>query len=190
MTAKASTDFSELAILNHLSDASLGDPSAQRLTALLDTFRHQGPNGEHQCLVYELMGTTATTLVEELPENQPKTYMKTQRYPKWMAKRILTHTLHGLAFLHKNGVVHGDVQPGNILFSMQNIDLVPEDELKQDEASTKFPLKRIDGLTDKWAPTNIYVEQSLHDRVQLGPDLDVKLSDLGSGQSPSPRQKE
>ncbi|KAH7381550.1 kinase-like domain-containing protein [Pyrenochaeta sp. MPI-SDFR-AT-0127] len=180
MAAKASTINTELGILCHLSKLVPGDPNAQYVTILADAFRHQGPNGEHQCLAFEPMGTSAASLVEELPENKPKKYGKRQRYPKWIAKRILLHALHGLAFLHKNGVVHSDVQPSNLLFSIKNIELVEEDELKQDNASTAIPLQRIDGKTDRWASTNLYIKQPLHDHLQVGPGLNVKLSDLGS----------
>lgn len=128
------------------------------------------------------MGTTAASLVGELPENKLKQYGKAQRYPKWIAKKILLHALHGLAFLHKNGVIHGDVQPGNLLFSIEDIGLVEEEELKQDEANTAIPLHRVDRKADRWAPTNLYLKQPLHDRVQICPELRVKLSDLGSGE--------
>ncbi|KAF1951326.1 kinase-like protein [Byssothecium circinans] len=180
MAAKASTVDTELRILEHLSKQAPRDANAQHVMTLLDTFQHQGPNGNHRCLAFEPMGTTAASLVEELPENKPKMYGKTDRYPKWIAKKILLHALHGLAFLHKNGVVHGDVQPGNLLFSIGDISSVKEDELKQDEASTAVPIQRLDGKADRWAPTNLYLAQSLHDHLHIGPGLHVKLSDLGS----------
>jgi len=180
MVAKASSTNKELCILDHLSKLAPEDPNAQHVTVLLDTFQHQGPNGKHECLVFELMGATAASLVEELPENKPMMWGKPQRYPKWMAKKILLDALRGLAFLHKNGVVHGDVQPGNLLFSIEDISSAKEDDLKQDEASTAIPLHRVDGKADRWAPTNLYLKQSLHDHVKLGPELLVKLSDLGS----------
>jgi non-specific serine/threonine protein kinase len=175
----------ELCILARLSELAPRDTRAKHLTVLLDSFHHQSINGTHQCLVFEPMGTTAASLVEELPENKPKRYGKPQRYPKRMAKTMLLHTLRGLAFLHQNGVVHGDVQPGNLLFSIEDLSSVGEDNLKQDEASTAIPVCRIDGKIDRWAPKNLYLKQPLYDRVQLGPELCVKISDLGSGEPPT-----
>jgi non-specific serine/threonine protein kinase len=87
MTAKASSTNKELSFLDHLSKQGHGDPGAQHLTVLLDTFSHHGPNGTHLCFVFEPMATTATDLVEELPENQPLMYGKPLRYPKWIAKK-------------------------------------------------------------------------------------------------------
>jgi serine/threonine protein kinase len=185
MIAKANSSVTELSILEKISSAASKDPDSKHITILLDEFQHEGPNGKHQCLVFEAMGATAASLVEELPENKPKMYGKVERYPKWIAKKILLHALRGLAFLHRNGVVHGDIQPGNLLFSIQGIDNIEEDELVQNESTTAIPLQRLDGKMDRWAPKNLYLQQSLHDRVELTTELVVKLSDLGSGDSTS-----
>jgi non-specific serine/threonine protein kinase len=182
MITKAASSATELSILEKLSSLASVDPKSQHVTVLLDEFQHEGPNGKHQCLVFEVMGATAASLVEELPKNKPKMYGKVSRYPKWVAKRILLHSLRGLAFLHRSGVVHGDMQPGNLLFSVQDIHTVEEDELKQDEQTTTILLRRLDRKIDKWAPKNLYLQQSLQDRVKLTPELLVKLSDLGSGE--------
>jgi serine/threonine protein kinase len=181
MIAKAASSATELFILEKISSVTSKDADSQHVTILLDAFQHEGPNGKHQCLVFEAMGATAASFVEELPENKPKMYGKVERYPKWVAHRILLHALRGLACLHRNGIVHGDIQPGNMLFSVQEIDRIKEDELVQDEAATAIPLQRLDGKMDRWAPKNLYLKQSLHDHVKLTPDLSVKLSDLGSG---------
>jgi serine/threonine protein kinase len=189
MTAGSSTASVELTILDHLSKAGSEDSASQHVTRLLDSFKHEGPNGIHQCLVLETMGASAASLVEELPENNPKLWDVPQRYPVPMAKKILIHALRALAFLHRNDVVHGDVQPGNLLFSVDNLDEVEQHELEQNEAKTAIPVQRLDGQTDKWAPRNLYKRQSLHDRVKLDSKLCVKLSDFGAGKFPglSPR---
>lgn len=181
MVAKIASSATELSILKMISSAASEDPDSQHITVLLDEFQHEGPNGKHQCLVFEVMGVTAASLVGELPENNPKMAYKVERYPKWIAKRILLHALKGLAFLHRNGVVHGDFQPGNILFSVKGIDDIKEEELLQDESTTAIPVQRKDGKIDRWAPKTLYLKQSLHHRVELTPELLVKLSDLGSG---------
>lgn len=187
MTAKASTASStELSILDHLSKQADSDSRSQHLTILFDSFEHQGINGTHQCLVFEPMGSTAASFVEQLPENQPHMRFKAERYPPWMAKKILLHALRGLAFLHDNGVVHGDFQPGNMLFAIDMIAHLEEDDLKQDEdTKDTIPVNSVDGKEDKWAPKNLYLKQPLYDHVEVGPELCVKLSDLGAGESSS-----
>jgi tRNA A-37 threonylcarbamoyl transferase component Bud32 len=51
--------------------------------------------------------------VKELLENKPKMRERIQRYPEWMNEKIFLHIFRGLAFLHHNGVVHGDMQRSN-----------------------------------------------------------------------------
>ena len=63
------------------------------------------------------MGASAASMVEELPCNIPKMLGKRSRHAKRIARMILKHALSGIDFLHKNGVVHGDVQPGKMLFA-------------------------------------------------------------------------
>ncbi|UPX19362.1 Non-specific serine/threonine protein kinase [Ascochyta rabiei] len=156
MTAQSSTAFTELAILDHLSNSAPEDPNAQHITKLLKRFHHEGPNDNHQCLVFELMGASAASLVEELPENIPKLWGVPQRYAKPVAKKILIHALHGLKFMHKNGVVHGDLQPGNLLFSIENLDEVDQQQLEQNRTDAAIPLRRIDKKTDRWVPRSVY----------------------------------
>jgi non-specific serine/threonine protein kinase len=67
MIAKATSSKTELSILEKLSTVAAQDPDSQHVTVLLDEFLHEGPNGKHRCLVFEAMGATAASLVEELP---------------------------------------------------------------------------------------------------------------------------
>ncbi|GJJ15341.1 hypothetical protein Clacol_009617 [Clathrus columnatus] len=189
MIAKESSTDTELEIIQFLFQKSNTDPRSEHIVPLLDTFMREGPNGIHRCLVFEAMGPSATMMLDELPENKPRSYGRRRpRYPKWMAKTMLAHMLRGLAFLHENGIIHGDVQPGNILFAIKDISNVEESKLRQDESlpRSSTPLYRLDGKIDKWAPKNLYLEQSLYNYVPQNPDLlKVKLSDLGRAFRPN-----
>ncbi|PSN62506.1 kinase-like protein [Corynespora cassiicola Philippines] len=180
ISAKASTTGTELGILHHLSKMAQDDPNARHLVSFLHNFQCEGPNGKHQCLVFEPMGVSAASLMEELPGSRSKKLDKPQRYPMWMAKRILLHGLRGLDFLHKNGVVHGDFQPGNLLFSLRSLESASEEEMRQVNDGTSVPLHRIDGKKDLWAPNKLFMKQTLKDHVILDAELCVKLSDLGA----------
>ncbi|CAG8391116.1 unnamed protein product [Penicillium salamii] len=87
------------------------------------------------------------------------------RYPLQMAKSILKQSLQALAFLHENGIAHGDFQPGNILFSLNDIDSIPEELLLREKdvqtRSISPPVQRLDGKQDKWAPQYLCVAQPL-----------------------------
>lgn len=162
--------------------------SSQYVTQLLDEFEHSGPNGIHKCLVFELMGPSVNTMVEELPQFKPRKRGMKIRYPPQMAKAILKLSLQALKFLHDNGIAHGDFQPGNILFTLDNIDSKPEDVLRQEEdvqaRSISPPVQRLDGKADKWAPRYLCIAQSLAPFIHHTEGIKVKLSDMGGGQYP------
>jgi serine/threonine protein kinase len=193
MTAKSTTtSATEVSIFKRIGEAALTDPMAKHVMMLLDNFQHSGPNGTHRCFVFEPMGSTAASMVNKLPENRIKPFHERARYPKWMAKLILKHALLGLVFLHRNNIVHGDLQPGNLLFSISDINSLSEEELKQDQSqqdqsTTPELLERLDGKEDKWAPRYLFLGQSVHKYVNTGPEMLVKISDLGAGRhSPLP----
>jgi non-specific serine/threonine protein kinase len=105
-----------------------------------------------------------------------------------MAKRILKHTLLGLEFLHKNGIVHADLQPGNLLSAISDIDSLSEDDLQHDLSGRERnpepkPVQRLDGAEDKGAPRYLFLGQSLVKYTKLGPDMLIKISEFGAGRS-------
>jgi non-specific serine/threonine protein kinase len=121
-------------------------------------------------------------MAEDIPENRHVNHARgeTCRYPVWMAKKILKHSLRGLAFLHENGIAHGDVQPGNLLFSARNLDLLEEKDFIHSLATST--LQRRDGKADRWAPRHLIIPESLRKYTDLGPEMCIKISDFGAGQ--------
>ncbi|KAI0104624.1 serine protein kinase [Nemania sp. FL0031] len=127
---------------------------AKHITQLLDEFEHHGPNGIHKCLIFEPMGPSVNSM-----------------------KSFLT-----LAFLHENGITHGDFQPGNILFALSNIDSKPEEELRQKDVEAQSispPIERKDGKQDKWAPRYLCVAQPIVYPNDYARGVTIKLSDMG-----------
>ena len=55
----------EIDILQTLYAHAEGDPGSQRIVKLLDHFIHEGPNGKHQCLVFELLGPSVKAIIKE-----------------------------------------------------------------------------------------------------------------------------
>ena len=111
------------------------------------------------------MGPSVNRMVKELTCFKPYNIRMKIRYPFWMAKRILRQALQGLEFLHRNGIAQGDFQPGNMLFTLQDLNLISDDKLQQDEnyefGSISPPVERLDGKVDKWAPKYLAVPQPL-----------------------------
>jgi serine/threonine protein kinase len=154
-------------------------------TQLLEEFEHRGPNGTHMCLVFEPMGPSVNTMVEELPQFKPRKRGMKIRYPLQMTKSILKQSLQALAFLYENGIAHGDFQPGNMLFALDDINSKPEDVLRQEEdvqsRSISPPVQRLDGKDDMWAPRYLCVAQPLVPFTYYGEGFKIKLSDMGGG---------
>lgn len=137
------------------------------------------------------MGPSVNTMVEELPQFKPRRRGMKIRYPLRLAKSILKQSLQALAFLHDNGIAHGDFQPGNILFTLNDVNSMPENALRQEEdvqtRSISPPVQRLDGKQDKWAPRYLCVAQPLVPFTCYAKGFKVKLSDMGGGQSLSLR---
>lgn len=91
--------------LRYITEATPAE-GARYTTQLLNDFEHHGPNGIHKCLVFEPMGPSVNTMVEELPQFKPRKGGMKVRYPPWMVKNILKPSLQALAYLHENGIGH------------------------------------------------------------------------------------
>ncbi|KAJ5347646.1 uncharacterized protein N7506_000899 [Penicillium brevicompactum] len=158
LVSDVSESTTELRILRHINQVAPVE-GPQYTTQLLDEFEHHGPNGLHKCLVFEPMGPSVNSMVEELPQFKPRMQDMKVRYPPQMAKRILKQSLRGLAFLYENGIAHGDFQPGNILFSLDDLDSTPEHLLLQEkdvEARSISPsVQRLDAYYFTDPPTKI-----------------------------------
>lgn len=172
--------------MRHISEVA-PVKGARYITRRLDEFEHRGPNGLHKCLVLEPMGPNVFAMVEELPQFNPRRIEMKIRYPVQMAKSILKQYLQALAFLHENGIAHGNIHLANILFPLSDIDSTPEDLLRQakdaETNSISPPVQRLDGKQDKWAPEYLCVPQPLVPFTCYTEGFKLKLCDMSQGQS-------
>ena len=77
--------------------ASGGRPSF--FPTVLDEFTIQGPNGNHRCLVTEVLGPSLRKLAGEVDEFFP--------FPLEVAKKIAVQLACAVSELHERGIVHG-----------------------------------------------------------------------------------
>lgn len=74
-----------------------------------------------------------------------------------------------------------------MLFTLNDIDSTPEDELRQEEVvqacSISPPVQRLDGKQDKRAPPYVCVAQPLLQFAFYTEGFKIKLFDMGGGQS-------
>ncbi|GKT50820.1 serine/threonine-protein kinase SSN3 [Colletotrichum spaethianum] len=182
LVSEISRFTADLRILRHIAEVALREAS-QHVTRLLGDFEHLGPNGIHKVLVLEPMGASVNNMVEELPQFKPR------RQEMIVAIRLIwQRSLQALEFLHDNGVSHGDFQPGNLLFTLDDIESKPKDVLRQAEdvqaRSISPPVERLDGKQDKWAPRYLCIAQPLEQFTHYTEGFNIKLSDMG-GDPPS-----
>lgn len=179
--AEDSVENSELAILRYLNQRGSSDKRSIHLTTLLDSFEEQGPNGKHLCLVSEALGPSVAAVLEWTPSYRglDRAGHSCYRFPLWISKRILKQVLLGIAYLHSEGVVHGDIHTGNVLFTIAPI--LDTDQFNQIDERGNMVVQSLDGTLDLSAPRYIPVSRPLLRHTHRCSGFIVKISDLGSG---------
>jgi serine/threonine-protein kinase SRPK3 len=113
-TANSSRESQELSNLQLLKNRSKGSLSSKYIVQLLDSFVHQGPNGQHQCLVFELLGPTVTRILREY-------YVCRSKLQKEVVLRMSEQLLKAIKFIHDAGMGHGGNMTLYQLFSVFHI---------------------------------------------------------------------
>ncbi|KAF8460080.1 kinase-like domain-containing protein [Kalaharituber pfeilii] len=182
---KASVPDCELRVLSHLSNSDHLHEGVNHVLNTLNHFYHIGPNGKHLCLVTEVMGPNISDLLSP-PRGRFDDF---PRFPKQIVKQITRQLLLGLAYIHSNRIVHGDVYPGNVAFALPSLDNFSQEEVLADVSLplTSTTVRRRDGLCpkggDPWAPKYLVHPQPFHTKKPIGVDLKnfvVKFIDLGT----------
>jgi len=101
----------ELDNLRALAEHSKGSPGSEHIVQLLDHFLHEGPNGCHQCLVFELLGPTVNIIMSDYYEEGERPEAET-------ILKISTQLLQTVAFMHEVGYVHGGIVDHSLFDSL------------------------------------------------------------------------
>lgn len=98
LVAEISRETREVEILRQLGEAATDPQRSLYLSQLQGYFRQDGPNGSHQCLVFDVDGVSVRALAQNY---------ETGRLPGSMAWEVSKQLLLALELLHANGVAHG-----------------------------------------------------------------------------------
>ncbi|KAJ6009042.1 hypothetical protein N7522_004058 [Penicillium canescens] len=98
-------------------------PRLKHTLYMLDNFDLKGPNGHHNCLVYELLGPNIPDTIDA--------HFPNGRLPGKLAKVIAKQSLIGLDSLHQQNIGHGDLHTRNLAFTMPYVDNVTEEKFTE-----------------------------------------------------------
>ncbi|KAL3457560.1 protein kinase [Aspergillus heterothallicus] len=107
-------DIFEREVLAKVSEISRqsSHQGARCVSQLLDQFKHTGPNGEHVCLVFDVLGHHLGFQAAKYAGG---------KIPIKAVKTITRQLLLGLDFLHREcKIIHTDLKPANILLELEN----------------------------------------------------------------------
>lgn len=82
-----------------------------------DHFWHEGPNGNHLCVVMPVLGPNVEDAADKLQHQEEP------------LKRICYQLVLAMKFLHRKGICHGDFRPSNICYILKDLDELEEEDL-------------------------------------------------------------
>ncbi|KAL2194993.1 kinase-like domain-containing protein [Corynascus similis CBS 632.67] len=127
----------EREILTHLRNGNQDLMGYDYICHLLDDFEHEGPNGTHVCLVFELMGETLWSF---------GAWFRESRIPYAVMRRFTFQLVLAIDFAHDHDVIHTDIKPDNIFVKFRDRSLIESDYL------ANVPIPQQDRTEEKYTP--------------------------------------
>ncbi|KAI0038516.1 kinase-like protein, partial [Auriscalpium vulgare] len=122
LSARSTRATPELAILSKVANSSEEHPGRMHVTVMLDSFSHTGPNGTHDCFVFEVLGPTVLQLSGRDTDSC---------LPLMPIREISRQLFSGLDYLHSVcGVVHTDLKLSNIMAALDDVESTVQDDLR------------------------------------------------------------
>lgn len=100
LAADRSGTAHELRNLQSLAERGRGSLCSKYIVHLQDTFLHQGPNGRHRCLVFELLGPSVDAVLRNYSDDGETLMAET-------VLKMSRQLLQAIASIHEAGYAHG-----------------------------------------------------------------------------------
>lgn len=109
----------EIKLLKRIrSQSEMGHVGSSYILELLDNFYHEGPNGYHIVMVFEVLGENLLALIKKYEH---------RGIPLIYVKQISKQLLLGLDYMHRKcGVIHTDIKPENVLMEIGDVESIVE----------------------------------------------------------------
>ncbi|RWA14455.1 hypothetical protein EKO27_g631 [Xylaria grammica] len=116
MTAEHSEQSNEEKVYKHLLErSSLKELEENHLLIPLERFWIEGPNGRHYCLVLPVLGPTVSSWRVDVSACNHGEMTEDVR-------KVCTHIVQAVRYLHQSGVCHGDLKPENVMMEVRGLD--------------------------------------------------------------------
>lgn len=125
------TALDEIKLLRQVSCNDIQHKGKEHVIGFLDSFTHQGPNGSHVVMIFEVLGENLLSLIKKY---------KHRGIPIIYVKQIAKQLLLALDFLHREvGVIHTDLKPENVLIEIGDVEHIVSmvEELEKQAKETK-----------------------------------------------------
>ena len=139
-----------------------------QVVQLLNSFIHNGQNGKHFCMVFEVMGVTLLEIIKRY---------NYKGIPLPLVRIITKQILIGLDFLHRIcHIIHTDLKPENVLVCLT------QDELRNIQETGTYVLDTGNNRESKTASSNVSVDEkdsnnnSILNEVKIDGDLSLSMT--------------